>query len=181
MGHVLVVNTEVNRLFMAKVALEMILASLLLLASCNGRGVTENEGLTALAIDKIVIRLQGKSSIKDDDLLKIITEKELIKEITSFVEIQAQQRDKWETEGERGGLSPQPFLYLRFYSGSQYQFSFGIGPDFFSLTSVTTPYRTCQLEGVDKSEFLKLIQITNEEYEKLYQDRFTPGPWKRAQ
>jgi hypothetical protein len=130
-------------------------------------------------IDKIIIRLPGKVSVKDDDLLKTITDKDMVSKITVFVKSQANSRLDWKTETERGALSPAPFLNLTFYSRDVYLFSFGMGNDFFSSLDKVAGYRVRSLPLSEKKELLKLIGVTEEEYEELYQNWSKPGPWKK--
>jgi hypothetical protein len=130
-------------------------------------------------IDKIIIRLPGKVSVKDDDLLKTITDKDMVSKITVFVKSQANSRLDWKTETERGALSPAPFLNLTFYSRDVYLFSFGMGNDFFSSLDKGTGYKTRSLSFNEKKELLRLIGVTEEEYQELYQNWSKPGPWKK--
>lgn len=130
------------------------------------------------SVDKIIVRLPGKSSVKDDDLLKVITDKAQISKTILFVERQLHSQPGWYSESDVGNLLPQPFLNLAFYLNDTYLFSFGMGNEFFSSLN-KDGYRIRHLSPNEKKEFLNLIEITEEEYEKLYQDWTKPGPWKK--
>lgn len=131
------------------------------------------------SVNRIVVRLPGKVSDKGDDILAIISDDNVIVKVTSYINEKSNNINNWESESDRGALLPQPFLDLQCYRNEKYVLSFGIGIDFFSSLTDIYGYRVATLPQNGKKEFLGLINISEEEYDRLYKEWLKPGPWKK--
>ncbi len=160
--------------FMAMTSLSLCIGSSPLFAS-TGTMLTQQ----AAAYTKITVRLPGKVSISDDDLLKTITDSSQISKITKFVDEQLGSEVGWRPEWDGVSIAPEAFLRLIFYDEGKYKRNFGIGGNFFSTHSEAGGYKIKRVSRRTWKEFLDLIGITEEEYHNLVRERDTPGPWKK--
>lgn len=130
---------------------------------------------------KVIILLPGKVSIPDDDLFKTITDPVQLSRIAKFVHEQLDSKEGWRPEWDGVSIAPHHFIQLAFYQEDTNELNFGIGGTFISTFDSTNGYRVKRVSKKTWKEFLDLIGMTEEEYNRLHHDWLaTPGrPWKK--
>lgn len=136
---------------------------------------------TTMKVDSIKVRVPGKVSIIDDDLLMVIDDKEKIDKIVRIFDAQVQEKASWRPEWDGHSFAPRPFLQLKFYKGNEIVGGFGIAsePAFFSISDPELGYRIKYVERAKIIEVIELIGLNEEEWRKLVRQWDQPGPWKK--
>jgi hypothetical protein len=158
-----------------KIVIALISGIALLGCASDGR----SSSISNTNVTKIVIRLPGKISVPDDDLFKVITDPSQIARIVKFADMQFSQRFGWQRDGY--SMLPRPFFTLRFLDGENYVRGFGFGGSFVSFSDSQHGYRIRKITKQEGKEFLDLIGITEEEYQKLEKEWLDPNStsWKK--
>ena len=147
-----------------------------------------DKGFPPVKVDNIKVRLLGKSSNLDDDLLKIITEPKEIQALIKFTDHELSDKSNWrpEYDKEKGIFSPHHFINLVFYEGEDFERVFGVGGGrykveeyFFSSIDSNNDYKIKYVSRATFLEFLQLIGLSEEEWGKFQKEFDQPGPWKK--
>ncbi len=141
-----------------------------------------NKQATTIKVDSIKVRVPGKVSIIDDDLLMIIDDKEKIDKIVRIFDIQVQEKAGWRPEWDGNSFAPHPFLQLKFYKENEIVGGFGIAlePAFFSTSDPENGYRIKYVDRAKIIEAIGVIGLSEEEWRKLARQWDEPGPWKKG-
>ena len=147
-----------------------------------------NSESSSVKIDNIELRLIGKSSEIDDDLLKIITDPKAIQSLKTFTDQQVRDETDWrpEWDTEKGIVSPHHFLKLAFYKADKVERVFGVGGGQFKVeeyifTTINSKadYKIKYVKRETFLEFLQLIGLSEEEWIKFNKEFDQPGGWKK--
>lgn len=143
-------------------------------------GEGSSKQAASIEVDSIKVRVPGKVSIIDDDLLMVIDNKEKIDKIVRFTNTQLQDKAGWRPEWDGHSVAPHHFLKLTFYKDNEIIGGFGIARDpFFSTSDPETGYRIKYVSRAKFLELIELIGLSEEEWRKLEREFDQPGPWKK--